>query len=145
MYKGSLPQRAAGLNNGWERIEYQYDAAGNMTALTAGNGNVREYVYSPNGNILAVKEPDGGESIYGYDCMGDLVSIRQEEVSGRAYWEEAAHMNQKQKRVTRFERDAAGKLTAMTDTFGNMETYSYDAFGNRTGMVACGSPTPITR
>ena len=112
-----------------ERIEYRYDAAGNMTALTDGNGNIREYAYSPNGNILAVKEPDGGESIYGYDCMGNLISIGQEETPGRVYWEEAVNMNQRQKRVILFERDAAGKLTAMTDAFGNTETYSYDAHG----------------
>ncbi len=118
-------------SNVGEKIEYEYDAVGNMTALTDGNGNVRKYEYSPSGRMTAVVDAEGNRSAYCYDCMGGLISVEQIGREDRRWkeQEDTAAFNEMQRHITYYERDMAGRLTAIIDALGNRETYRWNPLG----------------
>lgn len=114
-----------------EKIEYEYDAVGNLTIVKDGNGNVRKYSYSPNGEISEVEDAEGNRSIYSYDCMGNLISVEQKDLQTEELMKlkEISQINERQRHITFYERDAAGQLVSIRDAMGNKESYFYDNKG----------------
>ncbi len=57
------------------QVDYEYDAAGNMTAMVTGNGTQRtEYEYDRNGNLTRLTDPLGQEETYTYDINGNMTT-----------------------------------------------------------------------
>uniref|UniRef100_UPI00289A7FDC hypothetical protein n=1 Tax=Aminipila sp. TaxID=2060095 RepID=UPI00289A7FDC len=59
------------------QVDYQYDAAGNMTAMkTAGGTQLTTYEYDRYGNVILLTDPLGQKETYTYDVNGNMISKR---------------------------------------------------------------------
>lgn len=111
------------------RTTTAYDANGNVTSSTDGNGQTTTYSYDPSNQQTAVTKPDGT-------------------VLASAYWPDGTLKTQVDGNgdITTYAYDALGRLTTQTDPLNRVTTYSYDAAGNLTGKAdaggSCGS-TPL--
>ncbi|MDF2858233.1 MAG: repeat-associated core domain protein [Neobacillus sp.] len=57
------------------QVDYEYDPAGNMTAMVTGNGTQRTtYGYDRYGNMISLIDPLGMEEAYAYDINGNMIS-----------------------------------------------------------------------
>ena len=127
-----------------QRISYEYDPIGNITKITDSLGNVTEYEYSVQGNLIGVIDAIGNRTEYGYDKMGRLIIILRHEskfyllksLCAKADKEMKSLRNiveneekEKKLRLTEYERDYVGNITAVVNPLGYKETYNYDLLG----------------
>lgn len=135
---------------------YTYDAAGNISSVTDGLGNQTKYIRTKGGDIAAVIDPLGNVTRYRYDKAHRLMNILQgvgteaEDINLELLEdaEEVQKLNKKHNsiRITSYARDILGRVTAVTDALGNVESYEYDRKGHikaKTDMD--GNRTKITR
>ena len=135
---------------------YTYDAVGNISAVTDGLGNQTRYIRTKGGDIAAVIDPLGNVTRYRYDKAHRLMNIVQgagteaEDINFELLEdaEEVLKLNKKHNsiRITSYARDILGRVTAVTDALGNVESYEYDRKGHikaKTDMD--GNKTKITR
>ena len=135
---------------------YTYDAAGNISSVTDGLGNQTKYIRTKGGDVAAVIDPLGNVTRYRYDKAHRLMNIVQgtgteaEDINFELLEdaEEVLKLNKKHNsiRITSYARDILGRVTAVTDALGNVESYEYDRKGNikaKTDMD--GNRTKITR
>ena len=135
---------------------YTYDAAGNISSVTDGLGNQTKYIRTKGGDIAAVVDPLGNVTRYRYDKAHRLMNIVQgtgteaEDINFELLEdaEEVLKLNKKHNsiRITSYARDILGRVTAVTDALGNVESYEYDRKGHikaKTDMD--GNRTKITR
>ena len=80
---GSL-LRPADLRKYKDEIEHRddiqypfYDALGNVTSMTDGEGNTTRYAYTLSGQLAKVTDALGNETEYQYDVCDRLIEIRQ--------------------------------------------------------------------
>lgn len=119
---------------------YTYDAIGNISAVTDGLGNQTRYIRTKGGDIAAVVDPLGNVTRYRYDKAHRLMNIVQgvgtdaEDVNLELLEdaEEVQKLNKKHNsiRITSYARDILGRVTAVTDALGNVESYEYDRKGH---------------
>ena len=103
---------------------WAWDADGHLVRHESAAGAVTAYEYGPFDVVSAVSWPDGTRTAFGYDRELRLESVTH----GGLTW--------------RYERDAAGRVTAETDYNGACTRYSYDAAGQLTRTVnAAGQET----
>ena len=88
-----------------------YNADGQVTSTTTGNGNTTSYEYDTSGNVIKEILPDGTTVENTYDVMGHMLSSK---TNGKT--------------VT-YEYDALGNRTSMTDAAGNKTSYTYNVDG----------------
>ena len=80
-------------------------------------------------------DAQGNPTIYTYDARDFLVEIRQR--------------GEKEERITQYEQDAFGQITAMRDELGQEERYAYDSLGrlvekrDKEGYTTAWSYTPM--
>ena len=135
---------------------YTYDAAGNISSVTDGLGNQTKYIRTKGGDIAAVIDPLGNVTRYRYDKAHRLMNIVQgvgteaEDINLELLEdaEEVLKLNKKHNsiRITSYARDVLGRVTSVTDSLGNVESYEYDRKGHikaKTDMD--GNRTKITR
>lgn len=135
---------------------YIYDAVGNISAVTDGLGNQTRYIRTKGGDIAAVVDPLGNVTRYRYDKAHRLMNIVQgtgteaEDINFELLEdaEEVQKLNKKHNsiRITSYARDVLGRVTSVTDSLGNVESYEYDRKGHikaKTDMD--GNRTKITR
>lgn len=135
---------------------YAYDAAGNISSVTDGLGNQTKYIRTKGGDIAAVVDPLGNVTRYRYDKAHRLINIVQgtgseaEDINFELLEdaEEVQRLNKKHNsiRITSYARDVLGRVTSVTDSLGNVESYEYDRKGHikvKTDMD--GNRTKITR
>ena len=135
---------------------YTYDAAGNISSVTDGLGNQTKYIRTKGGDIAAVVDPLGNVTRYRYDKAHRLINIVQgtgteaEDINFELLEdaEEVQKLNKKHNsiRITSYARDVLGRVTSVTDSLGNVESYEYDRKGHikaKTDMD--GNRTKITR
>ena len=85
------------------------EALNRLESIVRAEAARRQVTRDPIGRPIAVREPDGGASVYEYDDRGNLAAI-----SDRGS-------------VTRFEYDAAGRLTRAVEASGAACRYTYNA------------------
>ncbi|MGH1428479.1 MAG: RHS repeat-associated core domain-containing protein [Arenicella sp.] len=95
-------------------MRYEYDASGNLTKYTDGNGNVMQYQnHNAMGQYQTMIDGRGKTWQYTYDNHGNKLT----ETSPLGF-------------VTRFEYDSIHRLTKVTDAEGRITTNAYDSRNN---------------
>lgn len=107
------------------QVEYRYDNPKNFVSdIINQNGEHHRLAYHPNGLVSEEHTVDGRHFLYGYDLNGHLT---QRTEYGTSQSEQTAL-------VTRYERDAAGRLVRKVLPDGKEVSYAYDSF-NRLRLV----------
>jgi RHS repeat-associated protein len=123
------------------QTEYAYDDAGRLTTLTDENSNDFNYSYDVLNRLTAMTRPNGITSFYSYDNLSRLTRLKHDKVSPAANlydfqysYNNASQISQIADGVqTRdFTYDDVDRLTGVTVSASPVETYGYDAVGNRT-------------
>lgn len=126
--------RLCSLNHGDQRIGYKYDDTGFLTEKSFPNGIKSSYCYDEKGQLrtLLHQDPQGilDEYRYGYDPTGNKTWVTR---LRRGLEEESGDYH--------YGYDLLGRLTDVTKDGIHQKSYVYDAFGNRTGMIADGGQT----
>lgn len=146
------------------QVNYEYDAAGNMKAMVAGNGTQRTtYEYDRYGHLKTLTDPLGQKEIYTYDTNGNMISktdknglitnytydglsrnlsqtvtangIKQLET--KAYTRTGALAStQNENLKTSYTYNEQGRVITEADSNGVEKNYTYDANGNvKTSVV----------
>ncbi|HEX5506294.1 MAG TPA: hypothetical protein VFW96_27000 [Thermomicrobiales bacterium] len=165
---------------GGETLAYGYDDVGNMTSLTDGGGEI-DYAYNDVNLLTTLTEPGGAQTTFTYDSnnrrlttafpngvtetrtyddSGRLASVGGKDAGGTVLTSSAYT-------YTDAGSQDAALVQTLTDTLGNVTTYSYDALnrltraqrggtdpsdfqyaydgaGNRTTQTANGTPISYT-
>ena len=105
---------------------YEYDAAGRMFALTNENGEITRFDYDLLDQLTDEVGFDGRHQRYTYNAAGELTHIIER--GGSVYGPG---------KVTRFERDALGQMTAKihvgeSSKYAASSRFAYDAVGRLT-------------
>lgn len=109
------------------RTSTTYDAAGQVTAVTAPDGSTTTTTYDRAGRVKTVTDADGRAITNTYDAAGRQVLLTRADGSAMAWG-----------------YDAAGQLTTAADADGQVTTYGYDAAGNLTSRSTTLGTTTLT-
>lgn len=118
------------LNPDGSELKYRYDSARLLlTEIENESGEKYQLDYTPNGLIRQQVGFDGQRTTYAYDLNGHLLEKTEHGEDG-SQW------------VTRYQRDAAGRLRVKTLPDGQAIEYRYDELG-RLVYVNDGSDRPL--
>jgi RHS repeat-associated protein len=95
---------------------FAYDAAGNRTQRTDFNGASTNYTFDALNRLTAIAYPDTTSATYGYDVLSRLTT--------------ATNPNG----TVTIGYDNRGRVSSVTDVFGQVVGYAYDANSNRTQL-----------
>jgi len=95
---------------------FVYDAGGNRNQRTDYNAAITSYTYDALNRLTTISYPDTTSATYGYDVLSRLTTATNP--TGTVT---IAHDNR-------------GRVSSMTDVFGQVVGYSYDASSNRTQL-----------
>ena len=95
---------------------YTYDARGNITGITDGEGNQTRYDLDAWGRITAIHKPDGSRETYTYDYAGNVTSA----TDGKG-------------NTTEYHFNSMNQLKEIVDQNGEKETFTYDGQGRMAG------------
>ena len=97
--------------------EYEYDLAGNQTAVIDGNKNKAIYTYDGLNRLVSKTNAEGGMFEYRYDSFGNTAGTTM-------------YGGGDEKAATTYAYDAAGNLLTETSPLGSVTTYTHDKEGN---------------
>ncbi len=97
-------------------VQYEYDSIGNVIRHTDEEGNNKNFKYIDNKLVEAI-DSTGQVTEYEYDSLDDLIKVKQ---SQSGYTDRLVGLN----------RNAAGNISQIIDSFGNEKKYEYDLNGN---------------
>ena len=122
-------QETAIVYPGGERIQYSYDSGGRIkTVNNVTRTLLFQYYYNPTNSLLnKLSRPNGIETDYAYDSMGRLTNILHQVSSTSALVAQYGYT-----------LDAIGKTTLLTTTLPGsvaLEQYGYDYFDRLTNVV----------
>jgi RHS repeat-associated protein len=132
---------------------YVYDLVGNLTKKTDRNGHVTEYTYDAD-NRLATEtwdNPGGGSPLnvvtITYDAAGRETKIGDAYSSYTYTYDDANRLTSVDNAgtpnvphmVLTNAYDAAGNRTSLSDSLGGLNTYTYDAWNELTGLAQSGT------
>lgn len=106
-----MAKRRGGL-----RMNYEYDAVGNVAQRTDYNNMTTAYSYDALNRLTKITYPDGANATYGYDKLSQLIT--------------ATNPNG----TVSFVYDKLRRVASTTDVWGQTINYTYDADGRRTQM-----------
>jgi YD repeat-containing protein len=98
-------------------MSFVYDASGNRSQRTDYNGAVTNYSYDGVNRLTTISYPDTTSATYGYDVLSRLTSATN--AAG----------------TVTIAYDNRGRVNSVTDVFGQVVGYSYDANSNRTQLT----------
>ncbi|KYF82471.1 hypothetical protein BE20_55570 [Sorangium cellulosum] len=124
-----------------EAYEFAYDAAGRVTEERTFDGRALGYRYSQGGQLARIDYSDGSFRAFAHDPLGNIVredasdgSIRFHRDRRGRLLEAVVEHDGGGRVVTRFERDALGRVISETHG-GSTLRYGYDERGSRTMRV----------
>jgi len=97
---------------GTATMTFVYDAAGNRSQRTDYNGAVTNYSYDELNRLTTISYPDTTSATYGYDVLSRLTA--------------ATNPNG----TVTIGYDNRSRVSSVTDVFGQVVSYSYDANSN---------------
>ena len=115
---------------------YEYDLAGNISAVTDAEGRRVTFAYDQNGNLTQITFPDGTTETTQYDLLGRVVLATPRTGLATAYtYDQLGNVTSvtQGEQITRYEYDLLGRLTKVITPDGAETTYAYDALGNLVG------------
>jgi len=125
--------------NGATFATYTYDAANRMTSLADGANQNFTYNYDAANRVTSRNAPNGVTSNYAYDDLDRLTSLMHSAgsmvLSGNTYtYNDANNLSSwtTQTAQRTYSYDAVDRLTGVTNFSTPVESYAYDAVGNRT-------------
>ncbi|MCA9544909.1 MAG: hypothetical protein KC613_10980 [Myxococcales bacterium] len=119
-------------------IGTDYDGEDRLTALTLPGGQQVQKVYDAGGNLVEVIGPTGGRRVQTYDGASRVASIGNgQDIRVDFGYDPAGNLTttDNQGAVTRFEYDAASRLSAIVDPMGRRTDLERDAAGRITRRV----------
>jgi RHS repeat-associated protein len=114
---GSVTQNIKGTDT----MSFVYDGAGNRSQRTDYNGAVTNYSYDALNHLTTISYPDTTSATYGFDVLSRLTTATN------------------QNGTVTIGYDNRGRVNSVTDVFGQIVSYSYDANSNRTQLNLNGS------
>lgn len=119
---------------------YQYDSLGRLWTATDARQQVTEYGYDANGNRTSVLDANGNTTTFQYDRVNRLHSIdypggATEDV--QLWYDALSRLTGMDDPLghTAWGYDDTGRITALTDPFGQAVGYGYDDAGRRTSLT----------
>ncbi len=113
----------------------EYDATGHVVRITDPRGNSALYYFDAAGRVTLSVDPEGYATATTYDSLGQTLSVKRyfNRVSGTYGIAQppALPNTSPSDALTRFEYDAAGRLSKTIDAESNSESYTYNALGQR--------------
>jgi RHS repeat-associated protein len=106
---------------GTATMSFVYDAAGNRSQRTDYNGAITSYTYDALNRLTTISYPDTTSATYGYDVLSRLTTATNPAGSVTIGY------------------DNRSRVSSMTDVFGQVVGYQYDANSNRTQLSLNGS------
>ena len=103
-------------DNSAKSRQYTHDLAGRLTAITDYNGSVTNYYYDALHRLTGINYPDSTSASFTYNQASQMLTATNE--NGTVV----------------FTYDNRGRVSSVTDVWGKLISYSYDANGNRTQM-----------
>lgn len=121
-------------------VQYEYDAANNITKRTDANGNATTYTYDSKGNVLQEVDPLGKAIVYAYEPNFNFVSSVTDRNGNQTTQTYDAQGNLIQRNkplgvVEAFTYDAYGNPLTYKDGRNHTTTYTYDQHGNLTSIL----------
>ena len=115
---------------------YQYDAMGNLTGLTDGNGNETAYATDLWGRVETVTLADGTMEHYSYDHAGNICAATDGNGNTVRYvYNRANQLAERQDAagsIEKFTYDILGRLQGHCDRDGRQVHYAYNMLGSPT-------------
>ncbi|MDN6888161.1 LysM peptidoglycan-binding domain-containing protein, partial [Variovorax sp. CAN2819] len=113
----------------------EYDANGHVVKITDPRGNAAFYYFDAAGRVTLSVDPEGYATATTYDTLGHTLSVKRyfNRVSGTYGIAQPPALPgaNPSDALTRFEYDAAGRLTKTIDAESNAESYTYNTLGQR--------------
>lgn len=100
---------------------FVYDAAGNRSQRTDYNGAISNYSYDALNRLTTISYPDTTSATYGYDVLSRLTTATNPAGTVTIAY------------------DNRGRVSSVTDVFGQVVSYLYDANSNRTQLSLNGA------
>jgi RHS repeat-associated protein len=100
---------------------FVYDTAGNRTQRTDYNGAVTNYTSDVLNRLTTISYPDSTSETYGYDALSQLTTATNTNGTDTIAYDNRSRVN------------------SVTDVFGKVVSYSYDASSNRTQLSVGGA------
>jgi YD repeat-containing protein len=117
---------------------FEYDGAGQVTAVTDPLGSRTSYRYDTRRRLIQIIQPGGVTTSLSYDRHGNLARVTDAEGHITAYtYDDLGRLVQTispDTGVTLYTYDAAGNLHSKTDAGGVTATYRYDPSGRLTDI-----------
>jgi RHS repeat-associated protein len=102
----------------FSRLNYGYDANGNLTSMTDAGGRPTTYTYNSQNRVTEILNPAGGTTHITYDAKGNVSSYT--DPTGA---------------LTQIQRDTKGNITSVIDPLGHVVQYGYDQYNNVTSVT----------
>ena len=104
------------MHRGQDVMSFTYDPVGNRKTRTDYNGAVTEYLYDALNRLKTISYPDETTVSYTYDKLSRLQTATNENGT------------------VNFDYNRMNRITTVTDVFGQVVDYNYDANDNRTRL-----------
>ncbi|MBY8340218.1 RHS domain-containing protein [Streptomyces sp. KC 17012] len=126
-------------------VVYGHDAAGRLTSRTNAQGHTVRYERNELGQVTT-KDVVGQVTTYTYDPAGRLTQAEGPDATLTLHRDQYGRLSQEivNGRALTYEYDALGRRTARVTPSGVRTEWTYDAMGNRTGMVSSGRSVEFT-
>ncbi|QIK08343.1 type IV secretion protein Rhs [Streptomyces sp. ID38640] len=120
-------------------LSYAHDPAGQLVTRTDALEQEINYVHDSLGRLVA-KEAGGQVTTYEYDAAGRLLQVAGPEVTVTYQRDSMGRVTVESTngRVMAYAYDQLGRRTRRTTPAGATSTWTYDAAGNRTSLIASG-------
>lgn len=130
-----LRQRLTNRTVGSEVTSYTYDAVGQLLKVTLPDGSFIAYTYDPAHRLTAIADALGNSITYTLDAMGNRIKEEVKDPAGQLartrsrIFDALSRLAQDigaQGQITRYEYDANGNRTKVTDPLNQVTVSSYD-------------------
>ena len=109
---------------------YEYDVAGNQTAMVDGNDHRTEMVYDGANRLIWQRDGEGYIRTQAYDERNNVVSETRYAAVGAALNLGQTPASAEQDRQAQFQYDGDNRLVERTDSLGQVDRFEHDAVGN---------------